>query len=300
MRCPLHTSKSPHGISCKVWNSQLYSVFCLRSFFPMINLLAYDFVNFKLSCDIWSIFLIYSLFSFSLSGWICHLSFQAGDRAVSPAPLFISEVSAEAAVAVLALIPFCLCGFSEASSARWQTRPGTKHGVMRQMLGWSLNLSHFDCWQIPATSASFSLSFCLLCFVTGNANALDLAPLVLLSCWQLWECCSELLGQCFPGDVCGTFVSTLFSWGCCCFILKAWYLQALIALLWWALRTGGFGIYTTGTMEWFGLERSSKFCIFSRAGWSPGVNWDNGGSHKMYFCFYSSETSLGELIRLFL
>lgn len=62
-------------------------------------------------------------------------------------------------------------------------------------------MSHSDCWQIPATSASFSLSVCLLCFVTGNANALDLAPLVLLSCWQLWECCSELLGQCFPGDV---------------------------------------------------------------------------------------------------
>lgn len=48
-----------------------------------------------------------------------------------------------------------------------------------------------------------SLCFCLLCFVTGDANALDLDPLVLLRacCWQLCEHCPELLGQCFLDDV---------------------------------------------------------------------------------------------------
>lgn len=49
-------------------------------------------------------------------------------------------------------------------------------------------------------------------------------------------------------------------------------------------------------LSWKGSESS---CIFSSAGWSPGVNWDNEGSHKIYFCFYSSKTNLWDLIRVF-
>lgn len=50
---------------------------------------------------------------FPVSDWICRLSFQAGDRAVSLALLFISEVSAEDAVVRIALFPFYTCVASQ-------------------------------------------------------------------------------------------------------------------------------------------------------------------------------------------
>lgn len=56
---------------------------------------------------------LFPLLLFPLSDWIWHLSFQAGDRVVSPAPFFISEVSAECAAVTLPLILFYICGLLE-------------------------------------------------------------------------------------------------------------------------------------------------------------------------------------------
>lgn len=159
------------------------------------------------------------------------------------------------------------------------------------MLGCSLNL---NVGKFLQTYASFSLSFCLQ-FVPGTANALNLGPLVLLSCWQLCEPALSCWGSVFQ-VMCGTFVPVLF----CCFLLKALYLQPLIGAVLSAEDRRLLAFAPLQSWSGLGWKGSESSCIFSSAGWSPAVNWDNEGSHKMYFCFYSSETDLWELIRFFL